>query len=263
MGSGPSKYKPYAQGDYPNASEQALADISKSYYNWAKPLRKGFMTDWKSIMAGGTPKFADTMFSGLRRPIEDQYDIGKKNILANTPEGGGLVEALAQLEGDRSTGEANILNQIWMDSMNKMYGTMSGAPQIAISGLGQAAGVAGQRQSAALGASAQAAQAEASAMQLCCFNFLEAEGEIHSSVRRYRDQHFSEDGAVSKGYRLSAKYLVPFMRKYRKGKLLVRLSMTKPLRAYAQWFYGENKYGWIFMPIVHGWLTFWKIAGRY
>jgi len=95
----------------------------------------------------------------------------------------------------------------------------------------------------------------------CCFNFLEAEGEIHSAVRKYRDQHYAKDGMVGRGYRRSAKLFVPLMKKYKSFKQLIRLTMTKPLKSYAQWFYGENRYGFIFWPMAKGWVNCWRLWG--
>jgi hypothetical protein len=95
----------------------------------------------------------------------------------------------------------------------------------------------------------------------CCFNFLEAEGEIYPTVRRYRDEHYLKDGRVSVGYVRSAMIFVPLMVKFGWFKQLIRVLMTKPLKAYSRWYYGENRSGFVFYPFKLFWVNSWRILG--
>lgn len=249
--------------------EAALSRIAKDIWKKTSPSREGFYADWANIMEGGTPQFADTMFAGMRRPIEAQYGAAKQGVLAGTPAGGGLVDALSQVETGRAEGMANILNQIWQDQINKMYGAAFNAPGQAMQGLGSAASSYANRygsQAARAGGFEQGlmsmtGQLGSAGAAACCFNFLEAEGEIYWTVRRYRDQHYRKDGRVSMGYIRSARILVPLMQRYSWFKSIVRFVMTRPLRAYASWRYHENAYGFIFWPLAKSWVNLWRILG--
>lgn len=95
----------------------------------------------------------------------------------------------------------------------------------------------------------------------CCFIFLEGEGKLTGSVRRFRDEHYL-GSAVSAGYKLMAGWLVPKMRKSRILKSAVRLLMTKPLGKYADWYYGNNSYGFIFAPFKWFWTKLWDYYGN-
>ncbi len=251
--------------------EQQTAAIANALFKQTKAARKGFTTDWANIMQGGTPQFAGTMFSGMRPAVDAQYDTAKGNILANTPEGGGLVESLSNLESERGGQMANMLNQIWMDQINKAYGAAWNAPQQSMSGLGSAgssyasrygaeAGRQGGLDQSIIGGISQMGAAGLGNLK-CCFNFLEAEGEIYSTVRRYRDQHFRKDRNVSKGYIRSAFVFVPLMQKSRIFKRIIQIIMTRPLKGYAQWYYGENRYGLIFWPFKLFWVNSWRLLG--
>jgi hypothetical protein len=98
-------------------------------------------------------------------------------------------------------------------------------------------------------------------LQGCCFNFLEAEGEVADSVREYRDEHYLGT-KVGVGYKRMARWLVPIMRRSMMVKRMVRLLMTRPLRMYADWYYGLNDWGWIMIPFKWTWVTIWDGMGR-
>lgn len=164
---------------------------------------------------------------------------------------------------------ANITNQIWQDAIAKMYGSAFAAPQQSMAGLGSAANAFANRYGAE--ASRQGSLTNAliksgtdlapTAIGTCCFNFLEAEGEIYCAVRRYRDKHYSKTGAVSIGYVRSARILVPLMQRYPWFKRVIRLVMTRPLKAYACWHYGENRSGFLLWPIKVLWINLWRGLG--
>lgn len=92
----------------------------------------------------------------------------------------------------------------------------------------------------------------------CCFIFLEGEGHIANVVRWYRDTRYGRNGAVAKGYRAMAKWLVPLMRKMKIVKWGVKRLMTRPLFRYAEWAFGYNRYGWMFAPFKWFWTTAWR-----
>jgi len=124
--------------------------------------------------------------------------------------------------------------------------------------LGLAAGQLGR----ATGYVSGGQQAGQSAGSICCFIFIEGEGELTQVVREYRDEHFGHDSYVADGYRAMAKILVPIMKRSNLAKNLVKYLMTKPLTKVAENYYELNSWGWIFKPLAHFWTGVWSLIGR-
>jgi hypothetical protein len=96
----------------------------------------------------------------------------------------------------------------------------------------------------------------------CCFIFLEARygnGTMDKVVRRFRDEHMTDKN--KRGYYKLSEVLVPMMRKHKLVKAAVRLLMTDPMVAYGKAYYGENKLGFIFKPVVKFWLNTFDFLG--
>lgn len=95
----------------------------------------------------------------------------------------------------------------------------------------------------------------------CCFTFIEGD-MLTSNVRRYRDEHYNKYfSPVSFGYIWMSIWLVPLMRKYSFVKQFVKYIILRPLTIYADWYYGENHYGWVFYPIKMVMTNLWRIIG--
>jgi hypothetical protein len=153
------------KGSSPAASpyEDAAAKMAKELYAQTDPLRQSLLGDLSSVAAGTyNPESSATyapLYATARSGAEAQYGVAKENILANTPRGGGQVDALANLESARAADVGEIpgmlSNQIIQDMMAKAYGTAFGAPQQSMAGMNSVAGTYGNR----------AAQANAAASQ--------------------------------------------------------------------------------------------------
>ena len=95
----------------------------------------------------------------------------------------------------------------------------------------------------------------------CCFIFIEGEGELTETVRKYRDEHYLNT-PVALGYKGMASWLVPLMKRHRWVKEMVRFTMTRPLSRYAEWYYGQNSYGWVMWPLKSFWTSTWGFYGK-
>jgi hypothetical protein len=96
----------------------------------------------------------------------------------------------------------------------------------------------------------------------CCFIFLEARygnGTMDEVVRRFRDEHMTDKN--KRGYYKMSEVLVPLMRKHKLVKLVVRALMTDPMVSYGKAYYGANKLGFIFKPVVKFWLNTFDFLG--
>jgi hypothetical protein len=96
----------------------------------------------------------------------------------------------------------------------------------------------------------------------CCFIMLEArygDGTMDRVVRRYRDEKVTERN--KRGYYKLAEVFIPLMRKSKLFSLLVVKTFADPAVCYAKWYYGENKWGWIFKPLERFWMSLFDTLG--
>jgi len=96
----------------------------------------------------------------------------------------------------------------------------------------------------------------------CCFIMLEARygnGTMDSVVRRYRDEKMTDRNR--RGYYRLAEVFVPLMRESRVFKFLVTKTFADPLVCYGKYYYGENRWGWIFRPVERFWMRVFDIVG--
>jgi hypothetical protein len=96
----------------------------------------------------------------------------------------------------------------------------------------------------------------------CCFIMLEARygnGTMDRVVRRYRDEKATEQN--KRGYYKLAEVFVPLMRKSKLFSAFVVLTFADPAVHYAKWYYGENKWGWVFTPLRKFWLGLFDTLG--
>lgn len=96
----------------------------------------------------------------------------------------------------------------------------------------------------------------------CCFIMLEARygnGTMDSVVRRYRDEKMTDRNR--RGYYKLAEVFVPLMRESRVFKFLVTKTFADPLVCYGKYYYGENRWGWMFKPVERFWMRIFDVVG--
>jgi hypothetical protein len=96
----------------------------------------------------------------------------------------------------------------------------------------------------------------------CCFIMLEARygnGTMDRVVRRYRDEKVTERN--KRGYYKLAEVFIPLMRKSKLFSFFVVKTFADPAVCYAKWYYGENKWGWVFKPLEKFWMGLFDTLG--
>jgi hypothetical protein len=78
-------------------------------------------------------------------------------------------------------------------------------------------------------------------------------------VRRYRDEKVTERN--KRGYYKLAEVFIPLMRKSKLFSFFVVKTFADPAVCYAKWYYGENKWGWIFKPLEKFWMSLFDTLG--
>jgi hypothetical protein len=97
----------------------------------------------------------------------------------------------------------------------------------------------------------------------CCFIFMAGNnGILEDEVRNFRDEYFPPDSRVAKGYKMMARYLVPWMKKSGWVKRMVKKIMLEPLSRVAHWHEGKDNTGWIFIPVGVFWCLIWGESAR-
>lgn len=128
-----------------------LAAMSSGLWSQTQPIRDVTTNEYFMPFLEGNYK-PETMpgfapgYDLLRGSLEDQYKVGKQNILANTARGGAMTNAMTQLESDRARqtglGASQLGSSLISDLWNKAYNTgwVTG-PQQALSGQSSAASI--------------------------------------------------------------------------------------------------------------------------
>ena len=109
-----------------------------------------------------------------------------------------------------------------------------------------------------------ATQAMSGIGSMCCFIFLEAyNGQLPESVRLCRDVHYQRHPQLSVGYKRTARWLVPMMRKSRVVTWLVNLTMVKPITRYGEWLVGNQETVRSSDRLIrNSWFKFWNWYGK-
>lgn len=179
-------------------------------------------------------------------------DMARKG-LSGSPFGEAILSNISR-EGAYATSQ--IGPQYAQQMISGIPGYVGGMAQTAVGGMGQASGSAAQAQTAAVTATGNVAGANASA---CCFIFIASHGYLHPIVRRYREEKMTVRNR--RGYYWLADRLVPLMERSRFVKTMVAWLMVNPMTIYGKYYFGINKYGFIFAPITSFWLRVYTILG--
>ena len=236
------------------------------------------------------------LYGATRSGLEGQYNQAKNTIMENVPQGGALSGQLAGLASQRASQvgamPAQLSSGIISNLMNQAYGMGTGAVSTSNSGLGQVGSTYGSSQNVGLLGQEQSYQQQMNQMgqlgmglgqlgaqsglfsaigkgsgssagglgTMCCFIFIEANGGVlHPIVRRYRDEHMTEQNR--RGYYRLADKLVPLMKKHKLVYHAVRFLMTEPMTSYGKWFYGVSWVGKIFKPAADFWIKVFDRLG--
>lgn len=142
----------------PNEAAIALANIAKELHAESTPLRRQLLGRSGQFMAGDLDVTASPQFEGLKAGSDLAFNRARTNTIANTPSGGGLIDALTNLETNRAVGMAQGAGSIAESELMRALGLATGSNPSVTSGLGQAAGIQGQALNQQSASNAQAKQ---------------------------------------------------------------------------------------------------------
>lgn len=167
-GGGNSGYSVQVPAREENPYTSQLAAMASNLWGQTAPIRTSFTDQYFMPFLQGNynpetlPAFSP-LYNLNRQNVEGQYNVAKDNILANTPRGGSMTNALAGLEKGRAdtlgtttnTLSSGLINDLWNKAYNTGWVT---APAQAMGGMGGAATTEQSSLNNYLGAEMQAQQ---------------------------------------------------------------------------------------------------------
>jgi hypothetical protein len=155
--------------------------------------------------------------------------------------------------------------------------TMAGVPEQFI-GQGEAAGASGWERAMGMAKLKEAREARhlqereakqqsqqgfgQSMMNKCCFLFIMGEGDVLDEVQKFKYEHFGYDSHVANGYRWMSLKLMPFIKRNRYAKKLIKFLITQPLSRFATHYYNHDSRALLYAPVGLFWCTTWEMIGR-
>jgi len=136
------------------------AEMSQQYFDETAPARTELIGRGTRFSKGDLDYTQSPMYGPGKGAIEDQYEVARQNIIAETPSGGAMSSNMANLEQQRARGMSDLASRISQDDYNKIYGAAFGAPQTSIGGTSgvSSSGVGGAANIASADLAAQAGQ---------------------------------------------------------------------------------------------------------
>lgn len=130
--------------------------MAKQLWDSTTGLRSNILGGLQGSLSGDIPASLIPQYQEGRRGLEGQYGVARENILSSTPTGGGLTAALNDLETNRANAVGGLKAATLGDLYNTAQGVAFNMPSLAFQGMGQAGQTYAQKQSAQMGANAQA-----------------------------------------------------------------------------------------------------------
>ncbi len=131
--------------DAANQAIQAQTQLAQKLIGQTDPLREGLIGDASQFLSGNRDVTGLPEFAAFKSSAESQFSRARDNIIANTPEGGGLTAALAGLEGQRAGNQAGFTGALASDEVNRALQLATFGAAQGSQGLGSAGFLQGQR----------------------------------------------------------------------------------------------------------------------
>ncbi len=124
---------------------QAQTRLAEQLIGETGPLRKNLIGDALGFLSGDRDVTSLPAFAAFKGSAEGGFNRAKENIIANTPEGGGLTAALAGLEGQRAGNQAGFTGALAGDEINRALQLATFGAATGSQGLGTAGFIQAQR----------------------------------------------------------------------------------------------------------------------
>ena len=135
--------KPNERNKSVDAAVQAQTDLAERIVSQSDPLREQLFGQSGDFLSGNFDVTGTPQFAAGKDVQEQQFQRARENVIAGTPEGGGLTAALTNLEGARASGLTSLTGQLAEAEQNRAlqlgtFGAAQGAQGLASAGSTQA-----------------------------------------------------------------------------------------------------------------------------
>lgn len=105
------------------------------------------MGQLQGILGGNLPEPLIPQYQAGRQGLEGQYGVARENLLSSLPTGGGLTQALTDLETNRADAVGGLKANMLGDLYNTAQGVAFNMPSLAFQGMGQSGASYANKQS--------------------------------------------------------------------------------------------------------------------
>ena len=123
----------------------AQGQLAVDLFNQTDPLRQLLLGQSQNFLSGGADVTQTPMYQDLQLQTGTNFNQAKDNMIARFAPGGGLVDALAGLEGDRAATLSSGAAGIHESELNRALALGTGATGLALGSLGQAGQIQAQK----------------------------------------------------------------------------------------------------------------------
>ncbi len=125
-----------------------LAAISLRMFEESDPLRVGLIGRSEDFLNGGLDVTQSPMYGALKAGNDSAFQRARNNTISSTAAGGGLTDALTNLETSRAVEMSRGVGQLGEGELGRALTLATGQTPTAVGGLGQAAGIQAQQMAA-------------------------------------------------------------------------------------------------------------------
>jgi len=127
--------------DEPAGSRQ-LRKRSRNLFDETSPLRTGLIDRASQFLSGDLDVTSSPLFGPLKGAVESQFENARENILASSPRGGALTDALSDLDFSRASELTRGIGDIAQGELGRAFSLATGTPLTAsLGGLGQSGAI--------------------------------------------------------------------------------------------------------------------------
>lgn len=117
------------------------AQLAQMLFSQTDPLRQQLIGRSEDFLGGGMDIAASPTYDALKLSADQNFNAAKDNALARLAPGGGLTDALVDLEGQRADVLTQGAGQIYDNELSRAMGLGAGLTNTSMGGLGQAGNV--------------------------------------------------------------------------------------------------------------------------
>lgn len=121
-----------------NRTAQQQVDVSQALLDQTDPLRQALIDRSLDLFSNPGGILESPAYLALKDSASRDYGTAKDNIIASLPAGGGIADALADLEANRAGVLTQGAGQLYDNEVSRALGLATGTVPTALNGLGMA-----------------------------------------------------------------------------------------------------------------------------